>query len=71
MYVNRNFQLLESNQCPDCMSPYFKSGTGYDRGIHCNNCGYTVPIEKYREVMKAYFARMSRFDEQEDNQIEK
>lgn len=52
MLINPNFQLLEQNMCPGCMSPFIKTGIGYDRGIHCNNCGFETPVAKYREVMQ-------------------
>lgn len=65
MYLNRNFQHLESNCCPDCAQPYLKFGIGYDRGINCTNCGYTVPIGKYQEVMKNYFKRMNKLESEE------
>lgn len=57
MLLNRDFTLLESNMCPDCGSPYFRTGVGSEKGIHCQNCGYMVPIAKYREVMKNFVSQ--------------
>lgn len=70
MQLDRNFQLLESNQCPDCTLPYLKFGVGYDRGINCMNCGYIVPIDKYREVVKDYWIRVDKSESQNEETIE-
>lgn len=69
MRFNRNFSNLESNCCPDCSLPYFKYGVGYDRGIHCQNCGYTVPIEKYREVIKDFQKRINLAEARDEEDL--
>lgn len=63
----KNFNHLESNCCPDCSQPYLKFGVGYDRGINCTNCGYTVPKEKYQQVMKDYFRRIDKAEAREED----
>lgn len=60
MFSTRNFQLIETNCCPDCALPYVRHGVGHPDGIHCQNCGYTVPMKKYQEVMKAYWAKINQ-----------
>jgi len=69
MLIEINYKLLENNQCPGCMAPFFREGTGYDRGIHCNHCGFLTTAEKYQEVMRPFIKKkfMSSNDDDEVN----
>ena len=50
---------LESNRCPviTCGQPFLKTGVGYDRGINCSQCGHTVPIDQYKEIMRKFIRK--------------
>lgn len=66
-----DLKLVEENRCPvtTCGMAYVRHGTGYERGIYCANCGYLLPIDKYKSVMSEVV--QSKFiNQKEDNEEE-
>lgn len=57
MVIDKNFSLLETNQCPSCMGTFLKHGVGSDKYIHCNSCGYDTDIFVYRRIMKEFLSK--------------